>query len=105
MVKSGLKENIGETKETNIKVSQYRLAVHYTVAIFLYSTFLSSGLYFLTRPQVLKTGLHFLNSNSIVRRKLIISFHLFLVTLISGNFMAGNSAGKVCNTFPKMGSM
>jgi len=105
MVKSGLKENLGETKNNDIKVSPYRLAVHYGLAISLFTVFLSAGLFFVTKPQVLKTNFLFLNSNSVIRRKLILSFHLFLLTLFSGNLMAGNNAGKISNTFPKMGEM
>ena len=106
MVKSGLNDHLGSNiKKNDIKVSPYRLAIHYGVAITLYTVFLYSGLFFITNPQIIKTNFLFLSTNSIVRRKLVLSLHLFLVALFSGNLMAGNGAGKVCNTFPKMGDL
>ncbi len=106
MVKSGLKNVLGdEYKKTNVKVSQYRLAFHFTMSVFIYSILLRTGLFLVSKPQILNTGFDYILTNGIVRKKLVISFHLALATLIWGAFMAGTDSGKICNTFPKMGDV
>ncbi len=104
MVRSGLKENLGEGHEkNNVRVSHYRLATHFTFAITTYSLLLNSGLFLLIKPQVLKTDLTFFMSNNIIRKNLMLTIHLVLITAVFGSLLAGQDAGKVVNTFPKMG--
>jgi cytochrome c oxidase assembly protein subunit 15 len=106
MVKSGLKDNLGDGyKKNNVRVSQYRLAFHFTMSVFIYSILLRTGLFLVSKPQILKAGFEYMQSNTIIRKKLLVSFHLAFATLIWGAFMAGTDSGKITNNFPKMGDI
>jgi len=88
MVKSGL--------VNNPHVSQYRLAAHFGIALFIYVFMIWFMLDFLyserRREKIpLKTG-------AILLTKLIIFM------MLTGAFVAGLKAGHIYNTFPKMGS-
>jgi cytochrome c oxidase assembly protein subunit 15 len=105
MVRSGLKHELGhDYKHKDVKVSAYRLAFHFTLSVIIYSLLLKTGLLLVSRAQVLN-GLTSLGSNKVVRRDLMMSVHFAFVTLVWGAFMAGNDAGKITNTFPKMGDI
>ena len=72
MVKSGLKNVLGdEYKKQNVKVSQYRLAFHFTNSVFIYSILLKTGLFLVSKPQILNTGFDYTLTNGIVRKKLV----------------------------------
>ncbi len=104
MVKSGL--TINQTNEKGeVKVSPYRLAFHFTNAIFIYGLLLKLGLILGSKPASLNTNWTHLGSNASIRSKLMMTFHLFLVTMVYGCFMSGNRAGQITNTFPKMGDV
>lgn len=106
MVRSGLKENLGENyKKKNVVVSHYRLAIHFTFGVLTYCLLLKFGLFLVSKPLILKTGFEFLLSNNIVRRSLMLSLHLVFFTAVYGSLMAGTDAGKISNTFPKMGDL
>ena len=103
MVKSGLKTEKNEKGE--VKVSPYRLAFHFSNAILIYGLLLKLGLNLGSKSSSLSTNWEHLISNSSIRRKLMFSFHLYLITMVYGCFMAGNRAGKITNSFPMMGDV
>lgn len=106
MVRSGLNENLGENYgKKDVRVSSHRLATHFTFGILTYSYFLSFGLFLISKPQVLRNDLMFIHTNSIIRKNLMLTFHLAIFTAIFGSFLAGLDAGKITNTFPKMGDI
>jgi len=88
MVKSGL---------VNVPhVSQYRLTAHLVAAFLIYAYMLWVAMSLLFPPPA-GTGPH-----AWYRRTLAVAI-LTTVTIISGGFVAGLKAGKIYNTFPKMG--
>jgi cytochrome c oxidase assembly protein subunit 15 len=106
MVKSGLKENLGnDYKQKQVSVSHYRLAVHFTFGITTYYLLLKNALFLLQKPQVLKTNFEFLASNAIIKKNLMLSVHLVLITAVFGSLLAGQDGGKISNTWPKMGDI
>lgn len=89
MVKSGL--------VNNPHVSQYRLAAHFGIALFIYVFmiwFMLDYLYSERRREKipLKTGAIFLAK-------------LIIFMMLTGAFVAGLKAGHIYNTFPKMGNV
>lgn len=80
-------------------VSQYRLALHLTMALLLHVYVFSFGLRFAygrTRlQQPVAAGL---------RRATLALYLLLAITIVSGAFVAGLNAGKLYNEFPMMGS-
>lgn len=88
MVMSGLTERVN--------VSQYRLAAHLALALTIYAGALWTSLDLL-RPAVAAD-----KSPSLRRRLAALSAWAFLV-IVSGAFVAGLRAGRIYNTFPKMG--
>jgi cytochrome c oxidase assembly protein subunit 15 len=106
MVKSGLKENLGDNHKINeIRVSHYRLMIHFTLGIITLWVLLNSSLLLLMKPQVLRTNFESFYSNKIIRRNLIFSLHLIIFTAMFGSLLAGQNGGKIVNTFPKMGDI
>ena len=87
MVKSGLVDNPA--------VSQYRLTAHLMSAFLIYGFMLWVALSLLFPTEERKRHPWF--------GKTIALSTLITVTIISGGFVAGLKAGKVYNTFPKMG--
>ena len=87
MVKSGLVDNPA--------VSQYRLTAHLMSAFLIYGFMLWVALSLLFPPAERKRHPWF--------GKTVALSTLITVTIISGGFVAGLKAGKVYNTFPKMG--
>ena len=88
MVKSGL--------VNNPHVSQYRLAAHFGIALFIYVFMVWFMLDFLFGEQrrekiPLKTGA-------------ILLVKLIIFMMLTGAFVAGLKAGHIYNTFPKMGN-
>lgn len=103
MVKSGLKE-IAKTDTNSVpRVSQYRLASHLGLAVFLYSLFFFNALNRLI-PSLQSQPF----TTSIMKRLKVLNktthgvTSLAFLTLVSGAFVAGLDAGLVYNTFPKM---
>lgn len=106
MVRSGLNENLGENyKEKKVRVAPHRLATHFSFGIMTYWLLLNSALFLLQRPRVLVYEPIFWNSNNVIRRNLLFSLHLILFTALYGSLLAGHDAGKIANTFPKMGDI
>ena len=87
MVKSGLVDNP--------HVSQYRLTAHLIAAFLIYAYMLWVALSLLFPPQ--SANRHPWYGKTLALTTLI------TVTIISGGFVAGLKAGKIYNTFPKMG--
>lgn len=87
MVKSGLIDNP--------HVSQYRLTAHLIAAFLIYAYMLWVALSLLFPPQ--SSNRHPWYGKTVALTWLI------TVTVISGGFVAGLKAGKIYNTFPKMG--
>ncbi|XP_011641205.1 cytochrome c oxidase assembly protein COX15 homolog [Pogonomyrmex barbatus] len=104
MVKSGLEDRFVEPSDIP-RVSQYRLAAHLGLALFLYSGFLYNALYYLIPAQKLTVDLSGTNTLKALKRfrGLIYSTKgLVFFTALSGAFVAGMDAGLIYNTFPKM---
>jgi cytochrome c oxidase assembly protein subunit 15 len=93
MVQSGLS---GRTD-----VSQYRLAAHLALALFVYVLLLWTGL------ALYQGGATRARDESVMqggaRARVITMLTLVALTIVSGAFVAGLNAGKVYNTFPLMG--
>lgn len=87
MVKSGLVDNPD--------VSQYRLAAHLLAAFLIYAYMFWVALTLLFPPR--ETQRHPWYGKTLALTALI------TVTVMSGAFVAGLKAGKIYNTFPKMG--
>ncbi|XP_031784398.1 cytochrome c oxidase assembly protein COX15 homolog isoform X1 [Nasonia vitripennis] len=107
MVKSGL-ENRFDGPTDVPRVSQYRLAAHLGLAIFIYS-----GLLYTTLDQLIPVRSNTNNYNTSElkptikynNRFRILAFSskgLIFLTALSGAFVAGLDAGLIYNTFPKM---
>lgn len=104
MVKSGLNESLGANyKKKDVKVAPYRLAVHFTTAVVLYGILLSTSLFLLRTHPGLKRSFSEYSIISIGRHACFGALFWNFITLITGSLMAGSYAGKICNTFPKMG--
>ncbi|MBI3568482.1 MAG: COX15/CtaA family protein [Gemmatimonadetes bacterium] len=88
MVMSGLTERVS--------VSQYRLAAHLSLALVIYATALWTALDLLA-PAAGPEGWRWFE-----RRLRVLTGAAFVV-IISGAFVAGLRAGRIYNTFPKMG--
>lgn len=113
MVKSGLdKANLAARKDTQPRVSHYRLATHLGLALLLYAFMTFEGLRILRANKALKnpvkalTDLKLLESPlaTPVRRFAAVLLGLGLLTSLSGSFVAGLDAGLLYNQFPLMGN-
>lgn len=106
MVKSGLKENLGENPNMHeIRVSHYRLMIHFTLGITTFWVLLNSGLFLLLKPQILRMGPEFFYSNRVIRKYSMGILHYVIFTAMFGSLLAGQNGGKIVNTFPKMGDI
>ncbi len=106
MVRSGLKENLGDNPKGNeIRVSHYRLMIHFTLGITTFWALVNSALILLMKPQVLRSNFEFFKSNTVIRKYMMISMHLVVFTAMFGSLLAGQNGGKIVNTFPKMGDI
>lgn len=107
MVKSGLENDFSGPSDIP-RVSQYRLASHFGLALIIYTGFLYSALeQLLPVENNLSTSTTKLSSLSLKQFSRLKSFvytskGLIFLTAISGAFVAGLDAGLVCDTFPKM---
>ena len=95
MVKSGLNSKLIEDK-ADARVSPYRLASHLISAFTIYGLTLTVGLKLLKRKPPMGTPL--------LKTATVLTTGLAATTIISGAFVAGLDAGKIHNTFPKMGN-
>lgn len=106
MVKSGIGEDRrGETRE--IRVSPYRLAMHFGVAVSTYTMLVWTALSITSldqRKNVYKIAQSLspivLTQATLLRKGVLIVSSLTSITLLSGVFVSGNNAGHVCNTYP-----
>lgn len=106
MVKSGLKENLGEEYvKPDVKVSHYRLAVHFSFALLIFSLLFKRGLFYISKPVILSSSLGYRSSADNVRKSVVFALHALWLTIAYGSFMAGLDAGKIINTFPRMGDI
>lgn len=99
MVKSGLEDRF-PTQNDVVRVSQYRLASHLSLAFILYTGFLWSAFDHLIPAQKL---VEVTKSARRFRGLAHASKGLVFLTAFSGAFVAGLDAGLVYNSFPKMG--
>ncbi|KAB0801628.1 hypothetical protein PPYR_03814 [Photinus pyralis] len=101
MVKSGLEKK--DDDNTVVRVSQYRLATHLSLAFVLYSLFLWSSLDHLLPAETISN----ISNNAIKNaRKFRMFAHsckgMVFFTAVSGALLAGIDGGLVYNSFPKM---
>ncbi len=89
MVKSGLTERVN--------VSQYRLAAHLALALVIYGTALWTALDLLAKKSADRDTWRW-----VAPRLGALTAYSFVV-IVSGAFVAGLRAGRIYNTFPKMG--
>ncbi|XP_011702299.1 PREDICTED: cytochrome c oxidase assembly protein COX15 homolog [Wasmannia auropunctata] len=108
MVKSGLEDRFKDPSDVP-RVSQYRLAAHLGLALFLYASFLYNALYHLLPAQKLTANLSgtTIAKNTLkAQRKFKGLIHsakgLIFLTALSGALVAGMDAGLIYNTFPRM---
>jgi cytochrome c oxidase assembly protein subunit 15 len=92
MVKSGLVDYPD--------VSQYRLAAHLGLAVFLFGIMLRYGLRLRRGYDAVRPMLH--KGAVAIRQQLVLLSILVFVTILSGGFVAGLNAGLIYNTFPLM---
>ncbi|KAL0242021.1 hypothetical protein I308_106195 [Cryptococcus tetragattii IND107] len=106
MVKSGLDEQI-ITDNSVPRVSQYRLAAHYSAAVALYLGMLSTAIGIQRDMKLAKNPaiVSALNVRAVKKfRGLIhLSGMMVALTAVTGAFVAGLDAGLVYNEFPMMG--
>ncbi|WVQ77058.1 hypothetical protein IAR50_006737 [Cryptococcus sp. DSM 104548] len=106
MVKSGLDEQI--IKDNSVpRVSQYRLAAHYTAAVALYIGMLSTAIGIHRDMKLAKNPaiIQALNNPAVKKfRGLVhLSGMMVFLTAVTGAFVAGLDAGLIYNEFPYMG--
>ncbi|CDR96453.1 cytochrome c oxidase assembly protein, putative [Babesia bigemina] len=98
MVESGFKEP--ETENKTPRVSPYRLAIHFTNALAIYSLCLWNGL------RTLRAGNELASPDTTalrrVRRMGKATLASLFLTMLYGSIVAGNDAGLAYNTWPKM---
>ncbi|MEQ8332156.1 COX15/CtaA family protein [Nisaea sp.] len=85
MVKSGLVDNPA--------VSQYRLAIHLSVALLILAALIWTALGLVRQPD---------GTDGQFRRHAVAVLHLIAITTVAGAFVAGLDAGLIYNTFPLM---
>ncbi|WVQ92321.1 hypothetical protein IAS59_006130 [Cryptococcus gattii] len=106
MVKSGLDEQI-ITDNSVPRVSQYRLAAHYSAAVALYLGMLSTAIGIQRDMKLAKNPaiVSALNVPAVKKFRGIIHLSGMMVALtaVTGAFVAGLDAGLVYNEFPMMG--
>lgn len=106
MVKSGLEDRFNDVNDVP-RVSQYRLAAHLGLALFLYASFLYSALHHLLPAETME----FWSFGQKLAKRQVRQFRrltyackgMIFLTALSGAFVAGLDAGLVYNSFPKMG--
>ncbi|CDJ41776.1 cytochrome C oxidase assembly factor COX15, putative [Eimeria tenella] len=104
MVRSGFKEP--ETEVKTPRVSPYRLAFHLVMATGLYALLLWQSLSLLLPSPAAAAAAApaAAAAAAAAARKDVHAFAaLAATTFTSGAFVAGNDAGRCCNTWPKMG--
>ena len=101
MVKSGLNQDIIDTNSVP-RVSQYRLAAHFSAAVALYIGMLSTAL---SLRRDMKAPVTIPDIGPMRRFKGIahLAAAMVFITAVSGAFVAGLDAGLVYNEFPTMG--
>jgi cytochrome c oxidase assembly protein subunit 15 len=106
MVRSGLSRDLGKDyKNKDVKVAPYRLAVHFTTAVILFGILFNSSLFLIkTHPAIKRNIIEYSTLKTARHAFYGVLFWNFL-TLVTGSLMAGNNAGKITNTFPKIGDV
>jgi len=107
MVRSGLEkpeQHIEHSNNKNVRVSPYRIAFHWTMALALYGGTLWCAMSVLSPAPA---AIHLIKSEIAaaqwLRRLAKPVTAVATTTLLSGPFVAGNEAGLAFNTWPKMG--
>jgi cytochrome c oxidase assembly protein subunit 15 len=107
MVRSGLEnpeQHFEHSNNKTVRVSPYRIAFHWTMALALYGGTLWCALSVLSPAPA---AIHLLKSEiaaaQFLRRFAKPVAGVATTTLLSGPFVAGNEAGLAYNTWPKMG--
>ena len=81
MVKSGLNENLGSKYKTqDVKVSHYRLAVHFSFGLLIFCLLFKRGLFLLSKPQILKHSIMYAPSANNIRRNVVLLLHSLWLT-------------------------
>ena len=93
MVKSGLVDAPS--------VSDYRLAAHLSLALFLYSLLFLFGMSYIRKD---KAPLALPRASNALKAHGFLTLALVCLTILWGAFTAGLDAGFIYNTFPKMGN-
>ena len=99
MVKSGLKSK--PDYQSRPRVSTYRLLVHNSCAVFIYSVLFYHGLILTKQASKALNEKQFANVAK-SKKAAILLIHLVALNLLSGVTVAGIDAGKVFNTWPSM---
>ena len=97
MVKSGLDPNL-MIDNKRPRVSAYRMAFHWTMALAIFAGTLTPALWLLAPGRLVVSPVV-----SKIRFAMIPATVAVGLTLLSGPFVAGNDAGRAYNNWPKMG--
>lgn len=104
MVKSGLVDNLGhDYTKKDVKVAPYRLAVHFTTAVVIFGLLFKTSLFLIRTHPAINRSIAEYSVLRISRHAIFAATFWNFMTLVTGSIMAGNNAGKIVNTFPKMG--
>jgi cytochrome c oxidase assembly protein subunit 15 len=101
MVRSGLDAKKMKENERP-RVSAYRMAFHWTMALAIFAGTITPALWFLAPARVALTQEAVVAMKGI-RRAMLPATIATGLTLLSGPFVAGNDAGRAYNNWPKMG--
>lgn len=101
MVRSGLDASRIKENERP-RVSAYRMAFHWTMALAIFSGTLAPAMWLLSPARVALTP-QAISAMKGIRRALLPATVATGLTLLSGPFVAGNDAGRAYNNWPKMG--
>ena len=102
MVRSGLDPKRMKENERP-RVSAYRMAFHWTMALAIFAGTLTPALWLLAPARAVALAPQAVGALKSIRRAMIPVSIATGLTLLSGPFVAGNDAGRAYNNWPKMG--
>ena len=102
MVRSGLDPKLLQGNKRP-RVSPYRMAFHWTMALAIFAGTLTPALWLLAPSRALIVSPQAIGALQGIRRAMIPVSVAAGLTLLSGPFVAGNDAGRAFNNWPKMG--
>ena len=102
MVRSGLDPKLLQDNKRP-RVSPYRMAFHWTMALAIFAGTLTPALWLLAPGRLAVLSPQTVSALNGIRRAMVPVSIATGLTLLSGPFVAGNDAGRAFNNWPKMG--